>query len=136
MDTPAMTPSVRERCRVRLENDLAALRRFARSRQGLEVRADVRGDRILEIALCFERVRTAFLDTRTGEVEVREAPVTAVIRPAASEFSYPLGPPQVRLYYPGRPGHLVPHLGGVFWDDGTGLPAVILRLLREMERAS
>ena len=114
-----------DRCDVRLENDSAALEAVARKSDRLQVTVNRFGKRVFEIELCFPQVRTAFLDTRTQEVVVKESKVLAKIRPnAGNAFPYPMGAPnEVRIQFPGLTDSChIPWLGGLAWLSEHMLP--------------
>jgi hypothetical protein len=88
------------------------------------------GNRVIEVALHFARVRTALKERGTGTVAVRETRVKAVIRPnAGNSFPYPLGSPEVRIEFPGLdPALFVPWLGGLAWIDGAAAGGLLTAL--------
>ena len=112
-------PVLRQRCEVRTVNDTAALEALSGERLQVETRRF--GNRVIEVALLFPKVKTALLERSSGTVAVRETRVRAVIRPnAGNAFPYPLGSPEVRIEFPGLdPAVFVPWLGGLAWIDGA-----------------
>jgi hypothetical protein len=110
-------PAQERRCDVRLENDAARLEAIQSDR----VRATVHrfGRRVAMLFITFPKVRTAFLDLGKREVEVQRVDVLAELRPNAGNLPpYPLGPPEVRIHFPGQSmERRVPHLSGLFWFD-------------------
>jgi hypothetical protein len=106
-----------ERCKVRLQNDAAALEKVGLVSDRLQITVHRFGNRVLEIELCFPQIRTAFLHTATDEVVVREARVLAGILPnAGNTFPYPLGAPEVGIRFLGLDDSAyVPWLGGLLW---------------------
>jgi hypothetical protein len=120
-ESQSLLPAQERQCERRLENDAGKLEALSSGRMRVHVKRF--GKRVSEIQVLFPRVRTAFFRLATEEVEVREAEVLTRIRPnAGSAFPYPLGPPEVRMYYPNLAEGEVPWLGGLVWLDGrTGL---------------
>jgi hypothetical protein len=112
-----LLPTQEQRCRVRLENDCRALEAAVSRR--LRVVVTRFGERVVEIDLLYPQATCPFLDKASGEVEVRRADVLAHIRPnAGNGFPYPLGAPEVRVYFPEvRTDQHVPWSGGLLWFD-------------------
>lgn len=112
-------PAMQERCAVRLANDASALEARSCGRMQLAVKRF--GLRVLNVGLRFPAVKTAFRDCASGEVVVREAAVSADIRPNSGNVApYPFGPPEVRIDFPGLgSGCLTPWLPGLLWLDDT-----------------
>lgn len=114
-------PAMQERCAVRLANDASVLE--ARSCGRMQVAVKRFGPRVLNVGLRFQAVKTAFRDRESGDVVVREAAVSAEIRPNSGNVApYPFGPPEVRIEFPGialSSDCLTPWLPGLLWLDDT-----------------
>jgi hypothetical protein len=81
---------------------------------------------VVEIELVFPEVRTAFLHKTTREVELHQLRVLTRIRPnAGNSFPYPLGAPEVRVYFPGlRHDLYLPWLSGLLWLEDLQQEAI------------
>ena len=114
-------PAMQARCAVRLINDAASLEAMSCGRMQVAVKRF--GLHVVSITLRFPAVKTAFLDRSTGDVLVREAAVSAHIRPNSGNlFSYPFGPPEVRIDFPGLASdRRTPYLPGLLWMDDTAM---------------
>jgi hypothetical protein len=121
-------PALEAMCRQRLQNHARLLEEYAVCHHPRLLARVLRGrgssEDVERVEVTFRNVRTGFRNRGTGEVEVHEVPVHAVIIPNAGESLYPFAQPMVRLRFPKLPGGCEPYLGGLTWMFGVGFPCL------------